>query len=45
VDEVARRVVERLGSHAVHDLVAEVVSRIAERLVREEIERIRNKHS
>jgi CheY-like chemotaxis protein len=45
VDEVTRRVVERLGSHAVHDLVAEVVSRVAERVVREEIERIRNKHS
>ncbi len=45
VDEIARRVVERLGSHAVHDLVADVVSRVAERLVREEIERIRSKHS
>ena len=45
VDEVVRRVVERLGQHAAHDLVADVVSRVAERLVREEIERIRNKHS
>ena len=45
VEEITRRVVERLGSHIVHDLVADVVSRIAERLVREEIERIRNKHS
>jgi CheY-like chemotaxis protein len=44
VDEIARRVVERLGSRAVDDLVADVVSRVAERLVREEIERIRNKH-
>jgi len=45
VDEVARRVVERLGPHVAHDLVADVVSRVAERLVREEIERIRAKHS
>jgi hypothetical protein len=45
VDEIARRVIERLGSHAVHDLVADVVSRVAERLVREEIERIRGKHA
>jgi CheY-like chemotaxis protein len=45
VDEIARRVIERLGTDAVHDLVADVVSRVAERLVREEIERIRRKHS
>jgi hypothetical protein len=45
VDEIARRVVERLGPHAVHDLVADVVSRVTERVVREEIERIRSKHS
>ncbi len=45
VDEIVRRVVERLGPPAVHDVVADVVSRIAERLVREEIERIRNKHT
>ena len=45
VDEAVRRVAERLGSHAVHDLIADVVSRVAERLVREEIERIRAKHS
>jgi hypothetical protein len=32
-------------TQAIHDLVADVVSQVAERLVREEIERIRHKHS
>jgi CheY-like chemotaxis protein len=41
VDRVTRRVVERLGTAAVRDLVGDVVARIAERLVREEIDRIR----
>ncbi len=43
VDEVTRRVVERLGTAAVRDLVADVVADVAERLVREEIARIRSK--
>jgi CheY-like chemotaxis protein len=45
LDEIARRIIDRLGSRAVHDLVVDVVSRVAERLVREEIQRIHNKHS
>jgi hypothetical protein len=43
IEKVARRVIERLGHDAVRDVVAAVVSSVAERLVREEIERIRNK--
>ena len=43
VDEVTRRVVERLGTKALRDTVADVVSDVAERLIREEIARIRNK--
>jgi CheY-like chemotaxis protein len=42
VDEVARRVIERLGEPALRDVVAEAVSTVAERLVREEIERIKS---
>ena len=42
VDEVTRRVVERLGTRALRDVVADVVAEVAERLVREEIARIRN---
>lgn len=41
VDRIARRVVEQLGDRAVRDLAADIVSRTAERLVREEIERIK----
>jgi CheY-like chemotaxis protein len=41
VDRVARRVVEQLGDSAVRQLAAEIVSRTAERLVREEIDRIK----
>lgn len=41
VDDVARRVMERLGDAAFRDVVAQVVSETAERLVREEIERIK----
>ena len=41
VDRIARRVVEALGDRAVRDLAADIVSRTAERLVREEIERIK----
>jgi hypothetical protein len=43
VDEVTRRVVERLGSTTLKEVVAEVVADVAERLIREEIARIRSK--
>jgi len=43
LDEVTRGVVERLGTRAVREMVADVVSEVAERLIREEIARIRNK--
>ncbi|MBI4264552.1 MAG: response regulator [Acidobacteria bacterium] len=43
VDEVTRRVLERLAPSAARDVVVEIVSRVAERLVREEIERIRSR--
>ena len=42
VDRIAERVIERLAPGTGRDLVAQVVSEIAERLVREEIERIRS---
>jgi CheY-like chemotaxis protein len=45
VDEVARRVLERLAPGVARDVVVQVVSEIAERLVREEIARIRSKQS
>jgi len=41
VDEVVRRVIERLADRGVRDQVVEIVSNIAERLVREEIERLK----
>jgi CheY-like chemotaxis protein len=41
VDEVTRRVLERLAPDATRDVVAGIVSEVAERLVREEIERVR----
>lgn len=44
VEELTRRIIERLAPDAVRAVVADVVSEVAERLVREEIERIRNKH-
>ena len=40
VERIAQRVIERLGDRAVRDLAADIVSRTAERLVREEIERL-----
>jgi len=43
IEQVTSRVVARLGHGALRDVVADVVSAVAERLVREEIERIRNK--
>lgn len=42
IEEISRRVVERLGIPAVREVVVGVVSDVAERLVREEIARIRN---
>jgi CheY-like chemotaxis protein len=42
VDDVARRVIERLGEPVFRDVVREVVSTISARLVREEIERIKS---
>lgn len=41
IDRVSRRVIEQLTDRVVREAVAEAVSGIAERLVREEIERIR----
>jgi hypothetical protein len=41
VAEVTRRVLERLAPNAARDLVRQVVSEVAERLVREEIARIK----
>jgi CheY-like chemotaxis protein len=41
VDEVTRRVIERLAPDAAHDLVREIVSEVAERLIRDEITRIK----
>jgi hypothetical protein len=41
VDEVARRVVERLAPNTARDLVKQVVAEVAERLIREEIARIK----
>jgi CheY-like chemotaxis protein len=42
VDEVTRRVLARLAPGSARDVVADIVSEVAERLVREEIERVRN---
>lgn len=41
LDEVVRRVIERLSPAVARDVIADIVSEVAERLVREEIERIR----
>ena len=43
LNEVVRRVVERLSPGAARDVITEIVSKVAERLVREEIERIRKR--
>ena len=43
LDEVVRRVVERLSPGAARDVMTDIVSEVAERLVREEIERIRKR--
>jgi CheY-like chemotaxis protein len=41
VDQVTRRVLEQMSDRSVRDTVAEMVTQVAERLVREEIERIK----
>ena len=43
LDEVVRRVVERLSPGTARDVITDIVSEVAERLVREEIERIRKR--
>ena len=43
IDRLAKRVVERLGPQVMRDTIADVVSDIAERVIREEIARIRSK--
>jgi CheY-like chemotaxis protein len=45
VNQIARRVLERLGPDSARHVVADVVSDVAERLVREEIARIRKLQS
>lgn len=42
VDEVTRRVLDRLSDRVVRETVSELVASIAERLIREEIERIKS---
>jgi CheY-like chemotaxis protein len=42
IDEVARRVVERLAPNSVRDLVKQVVADVAERLIKEEITRLKS---
>jgi len=42
VEQVYQRVVERLTDRAVRDAVSEIVSGVAERLVREEVERLKS---
>ena len=45
IEDIVRRVVERLGPEVVRAVVVDVVSEVSERLVKEEIERIRNQHA
>ena len=44
IEDIVRRVIERLGPDAVRAVVVDVVSEIAERRVNEEIDRIRKQH-
>lgn len=44
LEELTRRIIERLGPKAAREVVVQVVSEVAERLVSAEIERIRKKH-
>lgn len=41
VDDITRRVIERLADRSLREQVADIVSGVAERLVREEIERLK----
>jgi CheY-like chemotaxis protein len=41
IEEITRRVLDRLSDHVVRETVGEIVSRVAEELVRQEIERIK----
>jgi CheY-like chemotaxis protein len=41
IEDVTRRVLDRLSDQVVRDTVADIVARVAEQLVREEIERIK----
>jgi hypothetical protein len=41
IDDIAQRVAQRLAGAALPDVVARIVSETAERLVREEIERLK----
>ena len=43
VEEITRRVIERLAPNAVRSMVSQVVTEVAERLVREEIQRLRSR--
>jgi hypothetical protein len=43
IDEIVTRVLNKLSDDVVRATVSDTVSRVAERLVREEIERIRSK--
>jgi hypothetical protein len=45
IEDVVRRVIERLGPDTVRAVVVDVVSQISERLVKEEIDRIRKQHA
>ena len=42
IEEITRRVLDRLSDQVVRETVADVVSDVAERLIREEIERIKS---
>jgi len=42
IEQITRRVLERLSDRVVRDTVSEIVSAVAERLVREEIDRIKS---
>jgi len=41
IDEITRRVLERLAPGAVSPVVTEVITKVAERLLREEIARLK----
>jgi hypothetical protein len=45
IEDIVRRVIDRLAPDTVRAVVADIVSATAERLVKEEIDRIRNQHA